>query len=128
MNPLSIVLLGTQMAVGGAQKLLLEQALWFQSRGHHVTVLFFYDRDNLHETWTKTYPFEIQNLEAFDKKAGGLRSLPKLFSGLMKLWRVLKRENFDAIITFTHDSNLLGIPLAWLAGIPARIGIGRAHV
>ncbi len=122
MNPLSIVLLGTQMAVGGAQKLLLEQALWFQSRGHHVTVLFFYDRDNLHETWTKTYPFEIQNLEAFDKKAGGLRSLPKLFSGLMKLWRVLKRENFDAVITFTHDSNMLGLPLVWLAGIPARIG------
>ena len=70
MKSLSIVLLGTQMAVGGAQKLLLEQALWFHSHGHKVTVLFFYDRDNLHEKWTKAYPFEIQNLEAFDKKAG----------------------------------------------------------
>ena len=89
MKRLSIILLGTQMAVGGAQKLLLEQALWFHSHGHRVTVLFFYDRDNLHEKWTKTYPFEIQNLEAFDKKAGGLRSLPKLLSGLMKLWRIL---------------------------------------
>lgn len=120
--PYSIVLLGTQMAVGGAQKLLLEQALWFQSRGHKVTVLFFYDRDSLHEKWMQTYPFEIQNLEAFDKKAGGLLSLPKLLSGLLKLWRTLKREKFDAIVTFTHDSNLLGLPLAWLAGIPARIG------
>lgn len=110
------------MAVGGAQKLLLEQALWFQQHGHKVTVLFFYDRDNLHEKWTRVYPFEIRNLEAFDKKAGGLRSLPKLFSGLMKLWRVLKHGNYDAIITFTHDSNLLGMPLAKLAGIRARVG------
>lgn len=122
MKPLSIVLLGTQMAVGGAQKLLLEQALWFQSQGHRVTILFFYDRDNLHEKWIKTHPFEIQNLEAFDKKTGGLHSLLKLISGLLKLWRVLKRGNFDAIITFTHDSNILGLPLAWLAGIPARVG------
>ena len=120
--PYSIVLLGTQMAVGGAQKLLLEQALWFQQHGNRVTVLFFYDRDNLHERWTKTYPFEIYNLEAFDKKAGGLRSLPKLLGGLLKLWQVFKRGKFDAIITFTHDSNLLGMPLAWLAGIHARVG------
>lgn len=110
------------MAVGGAQKLLLEQALWFQSHGHKVTAVFFYDRDNLHEKWTKTYPFEIHNLEAFDKKAGGLRSLPKLLSGLMKLWRIFKQGKFDAIITFTHDSNILGIPLAWLAGIRSRVG------
>ncbi|MBI3166665.1 MAG: glycosyltransferase family 4 protein [Anaerolineales bacterium] len=118
----SILLLGTQMAVGGAQKLLLEQALWFQAHGHRVTVLFFYDRDNLHEKWTKTHPFEIQNLAAFDKQAGGLRSLPRLLNGLLKLWRVLRRGNFDAVITFTHDSNLLGLPLARLAGVRARIG------
>lgn len=110
------------MAVGGAQKLLLEQALWFQSHGHKVTVLFFYDRDNLHEKWTKTYPFEIYNLEAFDKKAGGLRSFPKLLIGLLKLWRILKQGKCDAVITFTHDSNLLGLPLAWLAGVRSRIG------
>lgn len=122
MKPLSIVLLGTQMAVGGAQKLLLEQALWFQTHGHKVTVLFFYDRDDLCEKWTKTYPFEITNLEAFDKKAGGLRSLPKLIGGLLRLWQILKRGKYDAIITFTHDSNVLGLPLAKLAGIPARVG------
>lgn len=127
MKPLSIVLLGTQMTVGGAQKLLLEQALWFQANGHKVTVLFFYDRDALHEKWKQTYPFEITDLEAFDKQAGALRSLPKLLGGLLKLWRILKRGKFDAIITFTHDSNTLGLPLAWLAGIRARIGthLGR---
>lgn len=122
MRNLSIVLLGTQMAVGGAQKLLLEQALWFQQKGHRVAVIFFYDRDNLHAKWKQTYPFEIQNLEAFDKKAGRLRSLPKLLGALLKLWRILKQGKFDAIITFTHDSNVLGLPLAKLAGIPARVG------
>jgi len=110
------------MAVGGAQKLLLEQALWYRSQGHRVTVIFFYDRDNLHEKWSQIYPFDIQNLEAFDKLAGGIRSLPKLLRGLLKLWKIFKRGNFDAVITFTHDSNVLGLPLAWLAGIPARVG------
>lgn len=122
MRHLSIVLLGTQMAVGGAQKLLLEQALWFQQKGHRVAVIFFYDRDNLHAKWKQTYPFDIQNLAAFDKKAGGLRSLPKLLGALLKLWRILKCGKFDAVITFTHDSNVLGLPLAKLAGIPARVG------
>lgn len=118
----SIILIGTQMAVGGAQKLLLEQALWFRSRGHKVIAVFFYDRDNLQEKWTKTYPFEIHNLEAFDKKAGGFRSLPILFNGLIKLWRIFKQGQFDAIITFTHDSNMLGLPIAKLAGIRSRVG------
>lgn len=122
MKSLSIILLGTQMAVGGAQKLLLEQALWFRSQGHRVTVVFFYDRDNLYKKWANTYPFEIYNLEAFDKKAGGFRSLPRLLTGLFKLWRIFKHGKFDAIITFTHDSNVLGLPLAWLAGIRSRVG------
>lgn len=128
MKPYSILLLGTQMAVGGAQKLLLEQALWFHSHGHQVTVLFFYDRDNLHEKWIKTHPFTIRNLEAFDKKAGGMRSLPKLLGGLLKLWRILTRETFHAVITFTHDSNMLGLPLAWLAGIHARVGTNLGEI
>ncbi len=122
MPPLSILLLGTQMAVGGAQKLLLEQALWFQQQGHKVTAIFFYDRDNLHEKWKRAYPFEIRNLEAFDKKTGMLQNLPKLLFGLLKLWRILKRENFDAMLTFTHDSNLLGLPLAHRAGVSVRVG------
>ncbi|MBI3170854.1 MAG: glycosyltransferase, partial [Chloroflexi bacterium] len=37
-------------------------------------------------------------------------------------WHILKQGKFDAIITFTHDSNVLGLPLAKLAGIPARVG------
>ncbi len=110
------------MAVGGAQKLLLEQAAWFQARGHHVTAAFFYDRDGLHEKWKRSYSFPLHNLQAFDKKAGGVFRLPKLIAGLWRLWKILKEEKFDAMIAFTHDSNMLGLPLAKLAGIRARIG------
>lgn len=122
MKPLSILLLGTQMATGGAQKLLLEQANWFKSYGHKVSVIYFYDRDGLHEKWNGAYPFEIQNLRAFDKKVKDIFNLPKLISGLWKLWQILKKEKFDAVITFTHDSNMLGLPIAWLARVPARVG------
>ncbi len=122
MKSLSIVLLGTQMAVGGAQKLLLEQALWFQSHGYKVAVLFFYDRDGLYQKWMNIYPFEIQNLHIFDNKEGRLRGLFRLLHGLIKLWSIFKQGKFDAAITFTHDSNVLGLPIAWLAGIPVRIG------
>ncbi|NOH00745.1 MAG: glycosyltransferase [Chloroflexi bacterium] len=122
MSSCSILLLGTQMAVGGAQKLLLEQASWFQAHGHQVAVAFFYDRDGLREKWKRNYPFPIHDLQAFDKQAGGLLSLPKLAAGLWRLWKMLNRGKYDAVITFTHDSNMLGLPLAKLAGIRARIG------
>jgi len=47
----SILLLGTQITVGGAQKVLLSQAQWFHARGHSVTAAFFYDKDNLRVQW-----------------------------------------------------------------------------
>ncbi|MBV5323523.1 hypothetical protein JZU51_02020, partial [bacterium] len=36
----SILLLGTQIATGGAQKVLLDQAHWFYARGYKVTAVF----------------------------------------------------------------------------------------
>ena len=51
-RPLTILLVGTQMALGGAQRLLLDQAQWFQAHGHHVTAAFFYDKQGLSKTWS----------------------------------------------------------------------------
>lgn len=121
-KPLSILLLGTQMAVGGAQRLLLDEAQWFQARDHKVVVAFFYDRDHLYEEWRKSSGFALYDLQAYDRGASSLRKLPLLLAGLWRLWRLLRRERFDAVITFTHDSNTLGLPLAWLAGVPVRVG------
>jgi hypothetical protein len=38
----SILLIGTQMAIGGAQRGLLDQARWFKSQGCGVAVAFFF--------------------------------------------------------------------------------------
>ena len=34
----------------------------------------------------------------------------------------MKKNKYDLIETFTPHSNLLGLPVAWLAGIPVRVG------
>ncbi len=121
MKKLSILLLGTQMATGGAQKVLLDQANWFHVRGYQVTAAFFYDRDGLHEKWKDSFPFPIVNLNAFQKGWGTLQNGVSIFRGLWRLWSLLRHEKFDAIETFTHDSNMLALPLAWAARVPVRI-------
>ena len=118
----TIILLGSQMTFGGAQKLLLEQGDWYSSQGYKVSVVFFYDRDGLHQKWQDAHPFLIHNLNAFDYQKGVLGSLIKLISGSWKLFLLFRLKKPDAVITFTHDSNTLGLPIAWLAGVPVRIG------
>jgi glycosyltransferase involved in cell wall biosynthesis len=117
----SLLLLGTQMATGGAQKVLLDQADWFQAHGYKVTAAFFYDRDDLYEKWRKAFPFPIVNLSDFKKGRGTFLNGLSILQGLWRLWKLLRRENFSVIETFTHDSNMLALPLAWMAGTPVRI-------
>ncbi len=116
------------MAVGGAQKLLFEHAHWLRRNGHRVAAIFFYDRDGLREQWEAEHGFPIYKLSDFYKQAGAPRQLRDLFAGLLNLWKLLRAERFDAMIAFTHDGNLLGIPLAWLAGVPARIGTNLGEI
>ena len=120
-QPLSILLLGTQIATGGAQKVLLDQAGWFHARGYKVTAAFFYDRDGLHKKWQDVSPFPIVNLSDFQKRQGTLQNGLSILLGLWRLWKLLHREKFDVIETFTHDSNMLALPIAWLARVPVRI-------
>jgi glycosyltransferase involved in cell wall biosynthesis len=122
MKSLSILLLGTQMATGGAQKLLLDQARWFDAHGHKVTIAFIYDRDNLFHLWKESISIPIHNLKAFDRNSGFIKQTLLFISGTRKLWSLLRREKFDAVITYTHDSNTIGLPLAWLTGVRVRIG------
>ncbi|MCX6056663.1 MAG: glycosyltransferase family 4 protein [Chloroflexi bacterium] len=118
---LSILLLGTQIATGGAQKVLLDQARWFHARGYKVTAAFFYDRDGMHKKWQDVSPFQIVNLSNFQKKQGAYQSGLSILAGLFSLWQLIRREKIDVIETFTHDSNMLGLPIAWLARVPVRI-------
>jgi L-malate glycosyltransferase len=117
-HSLSILLLGTQMATGGAQKVLLDQAKWFHQRGHKVVVAFFYDKENFHARWQAAYDFPIIDLKTF--KGGKVNGL-LLMNGLLSLWRLIRRERIEVMETFTHDSNILGLPVGWLAGVPVRL-------
>ena len=117
---LSILFFGTQMAIGGAQKVLLDQARWFHSHGHRVTAVFFYDKQGLHSVWQERLGIPILTMTAL--RGGGLFARGyALIAGLLRLWTLLRRGRFDVIETFTYDSNLLALPLAWLAGVPVRI-------
>jgi glycosyltransferase involved in cell wall biosynthesis len=120
-GPLSILLMGTQMALGGAQRLLLDQATWFHGHGHNVTCAFLYDKENLAEAWRRSLGFPLLSLSGIRSKDTFIKKVGGLVFGLLRLWRLLRRGKFDVIQTFTYDSNLLGLPLAWLAGVPVRI-------
>jgi len=109
------------MATGGAQKVLLDQALWFHERRHKVMAIFFYDKEGLHQKWQDISPFPIHNLNAFQQGASVVVTSFYLLSGLWKLWKLMRQEKFDVIESFTHDSNMVALPLAWLAGVLIRI-------
>ncbi len=124
----SILFLGTQMTVGGAQKVLLTQAEWFHQRGYPVTVAFFYDKEGLRDHWDLRYDFSVIDLEARRESVNPLVNLALLMRGLFRLGRLLRREQFSVVETFTPDSNLLGLPVAWLMGVPVRIGSHHGRI
>jgi glycosyltransferase involved in cell wall biosynthesis len=121
MTKLSILLLGTQMATGGAQKVLLDQARWFHEHGHNVTAMFLYDKEDLQKKWQAASPFPVLSLGAFSGRGKGIANILPLVKGLFKLWNFLRNEKFDVIETFTHDSSMVALPIAWLARVPVRI-------
>jgi len=116
------------MAIGGAQRVLLDQAEWFHARGYKTTAVFFYDRENLNDRWQAAVGFPIINLHAFKKQAGGIAQFFLLAGGLWRLWRLLRRDRPQVIEAFTHDANMLTLPLAWLLGIPVRIASHHGRI
>ena len=109
------------MAIGGAQKVLLDQARWFHDRGHKVTAVFFYDKQGLQGKWQARLPFPVLTLSKIGRGGELIGKASGLIVGLIRLWRLLRRDKFDVIEAFTYDSNLLALPLAWLGGIPVRV-------
>jgi glycosyltransferase involved in cell wall biosynthesis len=120
-RPLRILFFGSQMAIGGAQKLLLDQARWFHTQGHEVTAVFFYDKQGLHGLWQTALPVPLMTMTVLGSRPGLAAKAWGLITGLVALWMLLRRAHFDVIETFTYDSNLLALPVAWLAGVPVRI-------
>ena len=128
MTKKSLLFIGTQMEMAGSQKNLLTHARWFHEHGHDVTTVFFYDKQGLHDRWQETHDFPILNLKAWQPGAGTLRNSFSLLRSLWNLYRILGAKQLQVVETFTPDSNLLGLPLAWLAGVPVRIATHRAFI
>ncbi len=117
-----IVLFGSQITVGGAQRVLLDQAVWFWDQGYDVQAVFFYDKDGLAQEWSARYPFPITVLSVYQRGAGFGKNLGGIRHGFFHLVKFLKQVRPDYIECFTHDANMLGIPAAWLAGVKGRFG------
>lgn len=122
-----ILFLGTQMAVGGSQYVLLTLARCFHQHGYRVLTAFLYDRDGLNRQWQSNEPFPVINLEARQAKSGILGFYGFLQS-VFRLYRLMIRERFTVVMSFTHHSNLVGMPLACLTGVPVRVAAHRGRI
>lgn len=123
-----ILLLGSQMTTGGAQRVLLDQADWLHQHGYPVEVAFLYDRDGLRERWQTGRDFSITNLRFRSLQAGAIRNALSFAGGVIRLFRLMRRQKYQVIETFTHHSNLIGCLLGWAAGVPVRIASHHGRI
>ena len=124
----SILLIGSQMTTGGSQSILLILSKWLYDNGYPVRLVFFHDEDGLHEKWQRQFSFPIINLKAWEKKPHSLRKYFMLLRGIFRLFQIMSQDHVSAVMTFTHHSNLLGIPIAWIQRIPIRIAAHRGRI
>ncbi|NUM43749.1 MAG: glycosyltransferase family 4 protein [Anaerolineales bacterium] len=120
-----IAILVTQLELAGAQKVAFTQARYFHRHGYETTLCFFYDKYNLLTTVQQQEPFEIVSLEA---KVAGKSALTNILYTIRALWRLywlLRNKRIQILETLTHYSNILGILVGWLAGVPIRISSQR---
>lgn len=122
LNERGIIFFGSQITTGGAQRVLLDQASWFHAKGWRVLVIFYYDKDGKRSEWQAQYPFPIEVLSTYTRGGGAFKNLSGLLPGLLRLDKAIREFKPQAIECFTHDANLIGIPIAWLCGVPIRVG------
>jgi glycosyltransferase involved in cell wall biosynthesis len=123
----SILVLGTQMEIAGSQRVMLSLARWFHNEGYPVQAIFYYDKQGLEATWQRDNNFHVTSLQARRIKSNPISNLFRLVRGQLRLFSIL-RKNIKSVIAFTPHSNLLGLPLAWIAGVPVRIGTHHGHI
>ncbi|MFH1681748.1 MAG: glycosyltransferase [Candidatus Eisenbacteria bacterium] len=117
----SLLFLGSKLAVGGAQKILFTHAEWFHDRGIDVVAAFFYDQEGMHPVVETRFPFPVINLDGWRPGARLGGNFLRFLRGVLRLARLMTQGRFTLVETFTHHSNLLGLPIAWLLRVPGRI-------
>jgi glycosyltransferase involved in cell wall biosynthesis len=121
MEQIKLLLLVTQLERAGAQKVALLQARYFFRRGYSVTLCFLYDKYDLLQEFEKTEPYRVLNLGAKIRGGSSLVNILATVRAIWCLYWLLRKERFHVIETLSHYSNIIGIIVAWLAGVPVRI-------
>ncbi|MBW8010461.1 MAG: glycosyltransferase family 4 protein [Chloroflexi bacterium] len=123
----SILFLGTQMALGGAQTVQLTQADWFHKQSYPVTVAFFYDKEGFENRWKSDFDFRVINLKGWTIEGKKFSNYLRLIISLFRLLRLILKNKFDIVETFGIDSNIFGIPIAFICGVKNRIGTHHGY-
>lgn len=121
-----IVLLVTQLERAGAQQVAMLLARHFCSGEQRTVLCFFYDKGGYADDFLRTEPFEVINLGY--RREGAAWAPRRWLSFLRSLWtlfRLLREVKPVAILTLTHFSNIIGIPIAWLGRVPIRLASQR---
>lgn len=123
---MKILLLNTQMEAAGAQKAMLTLARGLQRRGHAVTVVTMYDKAEYVPLFKQKYGVDIVDLHMkAPARAGLFQKAASVLKGLVRLWQLIRREQFDVVQTFSHYSNIVGPVVAYLAGARIRVSSQR---
>jgi glycosyltransferase involved in cell wall biosynthesis len=115
------------MEVAGAQRVMLSQARWFHAQGYSVSAVFFYDKQRLAEKWQSENSFPVHSLNAWRFGGNPIANYFRALGGMLRLFGML-RKSVDVVESFTPHSNLLGMPVAWLARVPVRIATHHGYI
>ena len=119
----SVLLVVTQMELGGAQNTCLWLANRLHRAGYPTRLCFLYDKAGMVPQLRSEHGFPIDDLRA--KRSGAVISPLRVLRGCLRLWRLMRTARPDVVLTFTPYSNVLGCLIAWMAGIPLRIASQR---
>ncbi len=114
------------MEVAGAQRILFSLAGYFHAHGYPVQAAFFYDKQHLATEWQAQHPYPVVSLGGWKRGGFMLTNLFHFLAGLLRLYMHLRRTN--VVIAYTPHSNLLALPLAWVAGVKVRFGTHHGHI
>ena len=107
MKRIKVLYLITGVNVGGAEKLLLDTVCNLDAKQFEPVVVSLVGGELLAE-------FQRCGIRIYDLRMS--RRWP--FSGIERLWRVLKKENPQILHTHLIHADFLGRILGWLCGVP----------
>lgn len=103
----------------GTQRVLCQLVVGLAERGHRSTVLC------LNDSWDEEVLRELRRCGAELRIVGRLALIGGY--GLLALWGWARRERFDVAVTMLFAADVLGRPLARIAGVPRVVSSIRAR-